>query len=120
MRGMVAVDDVIASLPKERQKKFAARRNELLEKVQRRMTLSEIRKGRKISHAKMAEALGTGQMQTSQSNLRRCCPGEFATSRARVLPTLHQESVPCQRNPRGTVVDLPLAHQEESGLGRGT
>jgi hypothetical protein len=49
MRGMSAVDDVITSLPEMRQKKIAARGNELLEKVQRRMTLSEIRRGRKIS-----------------------------------------------------------------------
>jgi hypothetical protein len=40
---MVAVEDVIASLPRERQKKIAVRGNELLEKVQRRMTLSQIR-----------------------------------------------------------------------------
>src|SRR5580698_4935286 len=71
MRGMIAVDDVIASLPKERQKKIAARGNELLEKVQRRMTLSEIRKGRKISQAKMAEALGIGQMQISRLEQRK-------------------------------------------------
>jgi hypothetical protein len=45
MRGMIAVDDVIASLPKERQKAIAARGNQLLAKVQRRMTLSEIRRG---------------------------------------------------------------------------
>jgi hypothetical protein len=30
MRGMIAVDDVIASLPKERQKKISARGDELL------------------------------------------------------------------------------------------
>ena len=71
MRGMIAVDDVIASLPKERQKKIAARGNELLEKVQRRMTLSQIRKGRKISQAKMAEALGIGQMQISRLEKRK-------------------------------------------------
>jgi len=71
MRGMIAVDDVIASLPKDRQKKIAARGNELLAKVQRRMTLSEIRKGRKISQAKMAEALGIGQMQISRLEKRR-------------------------------------------------
>jgi hypothetical protein len=71
MRGMIAVDDVIASLPKERQKKIAARGNKLLEKVQRRMTLSEIRKGRKISQAKMAEALGIGQMQISRLEKRK-------------------------------------------------
>jgi DNA-binding XRE family transcriptional regulator len=71
MRGMIAVDDVIASLPKERQKKIAARGNELLEKVQRRMTLSQIRKGRKISQAKMAEVLGIGQMQISRLEKRK-------------------------------------------------
>lgn len=71
MRGMIAVDDVIASFPKERQKKIAARGNELLAKVQRRMTLSEIRKGRKISQAKMAEALGIGQMQISRLENRK-------------------------------------------------
>src|SRR5271154_3930159 len=71
MRGIVAVDDVIASLPKERQKKIAARGNELLAKVQQRMTLSEIRKGRKISQAKIAEALGIGQMQISRLEKRK-------------------------------------------------
>jgi hypothetical protein len=71
MRGMIAVDDVIASLPKERRRKIAARGNELLAKVQRRMTLSEIRKGRKISQATMAEALGIGQMQISRLEKRR-------------------------------------------------
>ena len=68
MRGMIAVNDVIASLPKERQNKIAARGNELLAKVQRRMTLGEIRK---ISQAKMAEALGIGQMQISRLEKRK-------------------------------------------------
>ena len=71
MRGMIAVDDVIASLPEERQKKIAARGAELLEKVQRRMTLSELRKGRKISQAAIAEALGIGQMQISRLEKRK-------------------------------------------------
>jgi DNA-binding XRE family transcriptional regulator len=68
---MIAVDDVIASLPKDRQRKIAARGNELLAKVQRRMTLREIRKGRKISQATMAEALGIGQMQISRLEKRK-------------------------------------------------
>jgi DNA-binding XRE family transcriptional regulator len=71
MRGMIAVDDVIASLPKDRQRKIAARGNELLAKVQRRMTLREIRKGRKISQARMAEVLGIGQMQISRLEKRK-------------------------------------------------
>lgn len=71
MRGAIAADDVIASLPKERQKAIAARGEELLAKVQRRMTLSEIRKGRKISQATMARALGIGQMQISRLEKRK-------------------------------------------------
>ena len=71
MAKMIAVEDVIASMPKERRKRIAARGNELLAKVQQRMTLSEIRKGRKISQAKMAEALGIGQMQISRLEKRK-------------------------------------------------
>lgn len=71
MKRMIAVEDVIASLPKERQEAIKARGNELVAKVARRMTLGEIRKGRKISQAKMAEALGIGQMQISRLERRR-------------------------------------------------
>jgi predicted XRE-type DNA-binding protein len=71
MRGMVSVDDLIASLPKKRQKAIAARGNELLAKVKRRMTLAEIRKGRKISQAQIAEVLGIGQMQISRLEQRK-------------------------------------------------
>jgi len=58
MRGMISVDDWIATLPIERQKAIEARGKELIAKVQRRMTLAELRKGRKISQATVAEALG--------------------------------------------------------------
>ena len=75
MRGMIAVDDVIASLPKDRQRKVAARGNELLAKVQRRMTLREIRKGRKISQAKD----GRGAWDRPDANL---APGEAEGSTA--------------------------------------
>jgi DNA-binding XRE family transcriptional regulator len=71
MRGMISVDDVIASLPKGRQKKIAARGDALLAKVRRRMTLGEIRRERKISQTKMAEALGIGQMQISRLEKRK-------------------------------------------------
>jgi transcriptional regulator with XRE-family HTH domain len=71
MRGLIAVDEVLASLPKERQKSIAARGAALLAKVERRMTLAELRKGRKISQAKMAEALGIGQMQISRLEQRK-------------------------------------------------
>ena len=62
---------MIASLPTDRQLEIEARANELLAKVQRRMTLSEVRKDRKISQAKMAEALGIGQMQISRLEKRK-------------------------------------------------
>jgi transcriptional regulator with XRE-family HTH domain len=68
---MVAVDDVIIALPRKRQDAIRARGNELLARVTRRMTLAEIRKGRKISQAKIAEALGIGQMQISRLERRK-------------------------------------------------
>ena len=62
---------VIASLPKDRQAAIEARGAELLAKVDQRMTLGELRKGRKLSQAKMAEALGIGQMQISRLEQRK-------------------------------------------------
>jgi predicted XRE-type DNA-binding protein len=71
MQRMISVDDVIAALPRKRQVAIRARGNELLARVTRRMTLAEIRKGRKISQAKIAEALGIGQMQISRLERRK-------------------------------------------------
>ncbi len=71
MRGLIAVEEVIASLPKDRQKAIAVRGAELLAKVEQRMTLGELRKGRKMSQTKMAEALGIGQMQISRLEQRK-------------------------------------------------
>lgn len=71
MRGMIAADDVIASLPKERQRKIVARGNDLLARVQRRMTLREMRRERRISQAKIAQNLGIGQMQISRLEKRK-------------------------------------------------
>ena len=71
MRGMVSVDDWIATLPVERQEAIAKRGAELVAKVRRRMTLAELRKGRKISQATVAEALGIGQMQISRLEKRK-------------------------------------------------
>ena len=71
MRGMISVDDMIASLPKKRQKAIENRGKELLARVARRMTLSQLRKERKISQEKVAEALGIGQMQISRLERRK-------------------------------------------------
>lgn len=71
MRGMISADDVIAALPKKRRKAIAARGNELLARVHQRMTLGELRKGRRISQEKVAAALGIGQMQISRLERRK-------------------------------------------------
>jgi DNA-binding XRE family transcriptional regulator len=71
IRKIIAVEDVIAALPRERQRAIEARGNELLVQAVRRMTLAEVRKGRKISRAKMAEALGIEQMQISRLERRK-------------------------------------------------
>jgi len=67
----IPVDEVIASLPLEEQERIEKRGNELLAKVKRRMTLAEIRKGRKVSQAAVAEVLGIGQMQISRLEKRK-------------------------------------------------
>jgi DNA-binding XRE family transcriptional regulator len=67
----IPVEEVIAAMPKKQQKAIAKRGAELVAKVRRRMTLAELRKGRKISQATVAEALGIGQMQISRLEKRK-------------------------------------------------
>lgn len=71
MSGVVSVEDVIASLSKSRREAVEARGKKLLAKVDRRMTLAEMRKERKISQATIAESLGIGQMQISRLERRK-------------------------------------------------
>jgi len=47
----IPVEEVIAAMPRKRQEAIAKRGAELLAKVERRMTLAALRKGRKISQA---------------------------------------------------------------------
>lgn len=67
----IPLEEVIAAMPKQRQEAIAARGAELVATVKRRMTLAELRKGRKISQATVAEALGIGQMQISRLEKRK-------------------------------------------------
>jgi DNA-binding XRE family transcriptional regulator len=67
----IPVEEVIAAMPKKRQEAIAKRGAVLVAKVRRRMTLAELRKGRKISQATVAEALGIGQMQISRLEKRK-------------------------------------------------
>ena len=71
MKGLVSVDDVMATLPKDRRKAIETRGEMLLAKIEKRMTLAELRKGRRISQAAVAEALGIGQMQISRLEQRK-------------------------------------------------
>jgi predicted XRE-type DNA-binding protein len=67
----IPVEEVIAALPLNEQKAIAKRGAELVAKVRQRMTLAELRRGRKISQATVAEALGIGQMQISRLEKRK-------------------------------------------------
>ena|ERR1035437_7533342 len=67
----IPLEEVIAALPKAEQEAIAKRGAELVAKVKRRMTLAELRKGRKISQATVAEALEIGQMQISRLEKRK-------------------------------------------------
>jgi len=55
----IPLEEVIAAMPKKRQEAIAKRGAELVAKVRRRMTLAELRKGRKISQATVANAART-------------------------------------------------------------
>jgi DNA-binding phage protein len=69
--GLVSLDEVMAALPEKRRKEIEERGAKLLAKIDRRMTLAELRKGRKVSQTAVAEALGIGQMQISRLEQRK-------------------------------------------------
>lgn len=71
VKELVSLEDVLAALPELRRKKIEARGAKLIAKIDRRMTLAEIRKGQKISQAALAETLGVGQMQISRLEKRK-------------------------------------------------
>ena len=67
----IPLEDVMAELPPERREAIEARGQELLAKIDRRVTLAEMRKSKKISQTKLAEALGVKQMQVSRLEKRK-------------------------------------------------
>ena len=71
MKKLISVDEVMAALPKARQKAIMARGRELLAAVDRRVTLGELRRERNISQTAVAEALGVGQVQISRLEQRK-------------------------------------------------
>jgi predicted transcriptional regulator len=69
--GLLSLEDVLAAMPEKRRKAIEARGAEILAKIDRRMTLAEMRKGQKITQAALAEKLGIGQMQISRLEKRK-------------------------------------------------
>ena len=67
----IPFEDVMSTLPAKRRKAIEARGRELLEKIDRRATLAEIRKSRRISQAKLADVMGVKQMQVSRLERRK-------------------------------------------------
>ncbi len=67
----IPLDDVMAALPAKRRKAIEARGQELLKKIDRRVTLAQLRKSQRISQARLAEALGVRQMQVSRLERRK-------------------------------------------------
>jgi predicted transcriptional regulator len=68
---LLSLEDVLAAMPEKRRKAIEARGAELIAKIDRRMTLAEMRKGQKLSQAALAETLGIGQMQISRLEKRK-------------------------------------------------
>lgn len=67
----IPFEEVMAALPAKRREAIEAKGQQLLEKIDRRVTLAEIRKSRKVSQAKLAETLGVKQMQVSRLEKRK-------------------------------------------------
>jgi len=70
-KGLVSFEEVLAAMPEKRRKDIEARGAKLIAKIERRMTLAEMRKGQKITQAALAEKLGIGQMQISRLEKRK-------------------------------------------------
>jgi len=67
----IPFEDVMSALPVKRRKVIEAKGRALLEKIDRRATLAEMRKSRRISQAKLADVLGVKQMQVSRLERRK-------------------------------------------------
>jgi DNA-binding Xre family transcriptional regulator len=67
----IPFEDVMSALPPKRRKAIEAKGRALLERIDRRATLAEMRKSRRISQAKLADALGVKQMQVSRLERRK-------------------------------------------------
>jgi DNA-binding XRE family transcriptional regulator len=67
----VSFEDVMSALPARRRKAIEAKGRKLLEKIDRRATLADLRKSRRISQARLAGLLGVKRMQVSRLERRK-------------------------------------------------
>jgi DNA-binding Xre family transcriptional regulator len=67
----IPLEDVMNSLEPGERKVIEARGKQILARIDRRATLAEMRKDRKISQAKLAEMIGIKQMQVSRLEKRK-------------------------------------------------
>lgn len=66
-----ALEEVMSGLPARRRAAIEAKGRVLLEKVDRRVTLAEMRKSQRVSQAKLADVLGVKQTQVSRLERRK-------------------------------------------------
>lgn len=67
----IPLDDVLSSLPAKRRAAIETRGRIILEKIDRRATLAQMRKSRRITQARLANILGVKQMQVSRLERRK-------------------------------------------------
>lgn len=67
----IPLEDVMSALPAKRRGAVEEKGRALLEKIDRRGTLAEMRKSRRISQARLADVLGVKQMQISRLERRQ-------------------------------------------------
>ena len=67
----IPLEDVMSTLPVKRRRAIEAKGRAWLEKIDRRATLAEMRKSRRLSQAKLADVLGVKQMQVSRLERRK-------------------------------------------------
>lgn len=66
----ISLEEVMSTMPAKRRKEIETKGRALLEKIDRRATLAEMRISRRISQAKLADVLGVQQMQVSRLERR--------------------------------------------------
>ena len=67
----IPLEEVMSAIPAKRRTRIEDKGRSHLEKIDRRATLAEMRKSRRISQAKLAQVLGVQQTQVSRLERRK-------------------------------------------------